>query len=39
MNLDFNCAYCDKPVTTTKTQEGFFQVLDGCECITKNNKL
>ena len=39
MNLDYICAYCDKPVATTITPEGFFQVLDGCECLTKNNKL
>ena len=38
MNFEFNCAYCDKPVATTITPEGYFQVLDGCECITNNNK-
>jgi len=39
MNLNYICAYCDKPVATTITPEGFFEVLDGCECLTKNNKL
>jgi len=38
MNLDYICAYCDKPVATTITPEGFFEVLDGCECLTNNNK-
>lgn len=35
MNLEFNCAYCDKPVPTTTTPEGFFVALEGCECETK----
>jgi hypothetical protein len=38
MNLEFNCAYCDKPVATTTTPEGFFVALDGCECLTNNNQ-
>tara|TARA_R110002051_G_scaffold114331_1_gene187229 strand:- start:1045 stop:1284 length:240 start_codon:yes stop_codon:yes gene_type:complete len=31
--MKFNCAYCDKPVETTTTPEGFF-VADKCECQT-----
>jgi len=38
MNSEFKCAYCDKPVAITITPEGFFQVLDGCGCLTNNNK-
>ena len=38
MNLEFKCAYCDKPVATTTTPEGFFVALDGCECLTNNNQ-
>lgn len=34
MNLEFKCAYCDKPIQTTNTPEGFFVALEGCECQT-----
>lgn len=32
MNLEFNCAYCDKPIQTTTTPEGFF-VAETCDCL------
>ena len=31
MNYIFNCAYCDKPMQTTSTPEGFF-VAEPCDC-------
>ena len=31
MNSEFKCAYCDKPVETTSTPEGFF-VAEPCDC-------
>ena len=31
----FKCAYCDKPIQTTNTSEGFFVALEECECQTK----
>ena len=38
MNYIFKCAYCDKPVATTTTSQGYFVAVEGCECETKNNK-
>ena len=34
--MKFNCAYCDKPVETTTTPEGFF-VADKCDCHAQQN--
>jgi len=45
MSLEFKCAYCDKPIQTTTTPEGFFEarvirgsltLLEGCECQNKH---
>ena len=31
MNTEFKCAYCDEPMQTTSTPEGFF-VAEPCDC-------